>query len=31
MLTARRAPKVNDHIAVRVVDLFSPIVKVNVV
>lgn len=26
-LTARRAPKVNDHIAVRVVDLFSPIGK----
>ncbi len=27
MLTARRSPKVNDHIAVRVVDLFSPIGK----
>lgn len=27
MLTARRAPKVNDHIAIRVVDLFSPIGK----
>ncbi|MGP1421410.1 MAG: transcription termination factor Rho [Tannerella sp.] len=27
MLTARRSPKVFDHIAVRVVDLFSPIGK----
>ncbi|MDR2041029.1 MAG: Rho termination factor N-terminal domain-containing protein, partial [Tannerella sp.] len=27
MLTARRSPKVHDHIAVRVVDLFSPIGK----
>ena len=27
MLTARRAPKVYDHISVRVVDLFSPIGK----
>ena len=27
MLTARRTPKVHDHIAVRVVDLFSPIGK----
>ncbi|MDR1919848.1 MAG: transcription termination factor Rho [Tannerellaceae bacterium] len=27
MLTARKAPKVYDHIAVRVVDLFSPIGK----
>lgn len=27
MLTARRAPKVHDNIAVRVVDLFSPIGK----
>lgn len=27
MLTARRSAKVNDHIAVRVVDLFSPIGK----
>ncbi len=27
MLTARRAPKVNDHISVRVVDLFSPLGK----
>jgi transcription termination factor Rho len=27
MLTARRSPKVYDHIAVRVVDLFSPIGK----
>ncbi|MDR3193719.1 MAG: transcription termination factor Rho [Tannerella sp.] len=27
MLTARRSHKVNDHIAVRVVDLFSPIGK----
>jgi transcription termination factor Rho len=27
MLTARKAPKVFDHIAVRVVDLFSPIGK----
>ena len=27
MLTARRSPKVNDHISVRVVDLFSPIGK----
>ncbi|MDR2139491.1 MAG: transcription termination factor Rho [Tannerella sp.] len=27
MLTAQRSPKVHDHIAVRVVDLFSPIGK----
>ncbi|MCD8179706.1 MAG: transcription termination factor Rho [Tannerellaceae bacterium] len=27
MLTARRAPKVNDNISVRVVDMFSPIGK----
>jgi transcription termination factor Rho len=27
MLTERRSPKVNDHISVRVVDLFSPIGK----